>query len=192
MSAGESLDWCKKLIHGVGSVPLEIVVRLGEVRQVPNALFNKKVGDQIVLNQRVDQELSVLVQGVPRFSGVFGQVGSRRAIRITKDLSEGSMKESDFLSDSTTLQALESVVDLPLSVHVEFGRARISIGDVLQLRKGSVLELSENVDEPLRIIVNGRPFASGEMVSADGRFGVRVVEVLSQCDDGGVSHEASK
>jgi flagellar motor switch protein FliN/FliY len=45
---------------------------------------------------------------------------------------------------------------------------------------GSMIELNRTVDEPVELLVNGRPLARGEVVVIDGYYGVRITEITSQ------------
>jgi flagellar motor switch protein FliN/FliY len=75
---------------------------------------------------------------------------------------------------------IDLLLDVALQVSVELGRARMTIGDVLALRLGSVVELDKLAGEPADILVNGSLIARGEVVVVDDMFGVRVVEVVSR------------
>ena len=57
---------------------------------------------------------------------------------------------------------------------VELGRRRLSIGELSQLRAGSVLELDTLAGEPVSVFANGRRIAAGEVVVVDGQLGVRI------------------
>jgi flagellar motor switch protein FliN/FliY len=71
------------------------------------------------------------------------------------------------------------VLDLPVQLTVELGRAKTTIGALLDLAQGSVLELDRAAGEPLDLLVNGCLVARGEVVVIDGRFGIRLTEVLA-------------
>jgi flagellar motor switch protein FliN/FliY len=71
------------------------------------------------------------------------------------------------------------LLDVPLEVTVEIGRARIAIRDLLQLGAGSVVELAKLAGEPLDVLINGRPIARGEAVMVNDKFGVRLTDVAS-------------
>lgn len=73
---------------------------------------------------------------------------------------------------------IDFVLDVPLRVTVEVGGARMHVREVLQLNKGSVVELDRMSGEPADILVNGRLVARGELTVADDRLAVRVVEVI--------------
>ena len=68
---------------------------------------------------------------------------------------------------------VEAVLDIPVTLSVEIGRARISIRNLLQLNQGSVVELERLAGEPLDVLINGTLVAHGEVVEdQDHRFGV--------------------
>lgn len=76
------------------------------------------------------------------------------------------------------------LVDIPLRLTVELGSSRILLREVLQLNKGSVIELDRHSSDPVDILVNGRRLARGEVTMVDDRLAVRVVEVMG-IDEGG-------
>jgi flagellar motor switch protein FliN/FliY len=71
------------------------------------------------------------------------------------------------------------VLDIPLEVTVELGRARILINDLLQLGQGSVIELTKLAGEPMEILVNQKLIARGEVVVVNEKFGVRLTDIIS-------------
>lgn len=75
---------------------------------------------------------------------------------------------------------IELLMDVALEVSVELGRSHMSIGDILALRTGSVIELNKLAGEPVDVSVNGTLIARGEVVVVDEKFGVRITEVVSK------------
>jgi flagellar motor switch protein FliN len=79
----------------------------------------------------------------------------------------------------------ESLADLrrlsavPVDLSVEIGRARMSVGETLELREGSVVTLDRMAGEPVDLLVNGTPIARGEVVVIDEQFGLRLTQVLA-------------
>ena len=79
----------------------------------------------------------------------------------------------------------ESMADLrrlsavPVDLSVEIGRARMSVGETLELREGSVVTLDRMAGEPVDLLVNGTPIARGEVVVIDEQFGLRLTQVLA-------------
>ncbi len=72
---------------------------------------------------------------------------------------------------------LDFVLDVPLKVTVEIGSARMRVGEVLQLDKGSVVELDRMASEPADVLVNGRLVARGEVTMVDDRIAVRLLDI---------------
>ncbi len=73
---------------------------------------------------------------------------------------------------------LEDLGDLDLDITIELGRSELLIEDVLKLREGSVVSLDKRAGDPVDIFANGRLVARGELLVIDGKFGVRLCEVL--------------
>ena len=69
--------------------------------------------------------------------------------------------------------------DVPVELAVEIGRTRMTIGETLGLRPGSIVTLNRLAGEPVDLLVNGKPIARGEVVAIDEEFGLRVTEVVS-------------
>jgi flagellar motor switch protein FliN/FliY len=74
---------------------------------------------------------------------------------------------------------LDLLLDVPLDLTVELGRARVSIQDLLSLGPGSVIELDKIAGEPLDILVNDRLIARGEAVVVNDKFGIRITDIVS-------------
>ncbi|MGH2889749.1 MAG: flagellar motor switch protein FliN [Solirubrobacteraceae bacterium] len=68
---------------------------------------------------------------------------------------------------------------VPVDLSVEIGRARMSVGETLELREGSVVTLDRMAGEPVDLLVNGILIARGEVVVIDEQFGLRLTQVLA-------------
>jgi flagellar motor switch protein FliN/FliY len=77
---------------------------------------------------------------------------------------------------------LDLLMDVPLDLSVELGRARMTIQDLLGLGPGSVIELDKIAGEALDILVNDRLVARGEAVVVNDKFGVRITDIVSQSE----------
>lgn len=75
------------------------------------------------------------------------------------------------------------VMDIPVRMSVEVGRADISLRHLVQLGHGSLVELDRPATAPLDIRVNGVLIARGEVVVVnDEKMGIRVTDVVSQAE----------
>jgi len=102
---------------------------------------------------------------------------------------EASPEAAEFenLRDEAVLEGkrdinLEVVLDVPVTLSMEVGRARIPIRSLLQLNQGSVVELDRAAGEPLDVYVNGTLIAHGEVVVVNEKFGIRLTDVISPAE----------
>ena len=73
---------------------------------------------------------------------------------------------------------LEVVLDIPVTLSMEIGRAKVPIRNLLQLNQGSVVELERLVGEPMDVLVNGTLIAHGEVVVINEKYGIRLTDVI--------------
>lgn len=74
---------------------------------------------------------------------------------------------------------MDVILDIPVQLAMEVGSTTISIRNLLQLNKGSVIELDRLAGEPLDVLVNGTLIAHGEVVVVNDKFGIRMTDVIS-------------
>lgn len=75
---------------------------------------------------------------------------------------------------------LSMLMDLTLPVAIELGRTTMSVQEILQLGRGSVVQLERLAGEPIDIYIGERRFAEGEVVVLGENFGVRVTRIISR------------
>lgn len=74
---------------------------------------------------------------------------------------------------------LDLLLDIELPVMVRMGQTEMSLGELLKLTPGSILELNRAADAPVELLVNGKQIAKGEVVVVDGNFAFRITEIES-------------
>lgn len=77
-------------------------------------------------------------------------------------------------------QNFDLLAGVSLRVSVEVGSASLKLSDLLNLNKGSVVELDRDANALLDVFANGTLIARGEVVAVDGRYGIRVIEVVDR------------
>lgn len=75
---------------------------------------------------------------------------------------------------------IDLIMDVPLEVTVELGRASRSIKEILEFSPGTIIELNKLSGEPVDVLVNGKLIAKGEVVVIEESFGIRVTEILNK------------
>ena len=80
-------------------------------------------------------------------------------------------------------RALDFLRDVDVRLSVELGRTQMKLKDVLSLGPDSLIVLDRMTDELLDVLVNGKPIARGEVIAHNGRFGLRIVEMIGDEND---------
>ena len=75
------------------------------------------------------------------------------------------------------------LMDVNLRVTIELGRTQKTLEDVLNLGEQSLVELDKQVGDPVNVLVNGKLFARGEVVTVSENFGVRITEIMGNVTD---------
>lgn len=105
------------------------------------------------------------------------------AIKEQEEASKQEKQEQQAKQEEGELEIsdrLKRFLDIPLQVEVVVGSTVITLGELLQLDTGSVVELEQNVEAPVDIKVNGKLIAKGEIVIIEDRFGVRIIDILGK------------
>lgn len=85
-------------------------------------------------------------------------------------------------SASEENKRIDMLMDVQVTISVELGSTQRTVEEVLELGRGSILDLNKLAGEPLDIKVNDKLIAKGEVVVIDENFGVRVVEIIALGD----------
>lgn len=76
-------------------------------------------------------------------------------------------------------KGLDAIFGVHLDVRVVLGRNRMPISELLNLTKGSVIELDRRVGEPVDLMINDRMVARGDLVRVQGdMLGVALREIV--------------
>lgn len=72
---------------------------------------------------------------------------------------------------------LDLLLDIKLQLAVELGRCELPIKKVLELTRGSIIELDKVAGEPVELYANGKLVAQGEVVVIEDNFGLRITSI---------------
>lgn len=79
-----------------------------------------------------------------------------------------------------------------LTVSAELGKVTLKVRELINLETDSILKLNRLADEKVLILLNETPFAHGEIVVINDRFGVRVTSLVSEDNKGDADTESGK
>jgi flagellar motor switch protein FliN len=77
---------------------------------------------------------------------------------------------------------LELMYDVSLNLSVELGQTELALKEVLELTRGSIIEIDRLAGEPVDLLVNGKLIARGEVVVIEDNFGLRITTIVSPSD----------
>ena len=78
----------------------------------------------------------------------------------------------------STSRPINFLFDIPLELTVEVGRRMMTMGELIEVMPGTVVELDRPAGDQLDILANGKLVARGEAVLVGDRYGVRIMEVV--------------
>ena len=144
-----------------------------ETGDAPEASSGEK--EMITASEQPDQEFTSVEAQEMEDLGNMEEIISGRHVEF-EDFDEPS-NGADVLNGNG--RSMDLLRDVEMDVSVELGRIELPLGKVLQLSKGSVIELEKLAGEPVDILVNGQCIAQGEVVVIDEHFGVRIANLVT-------------
>ncbi len=144
-----------------------------ESGDAPEAASGEK--EMITASEQPDQEFNSVEAEEMEDLGSMEEIISGRHVEF-EDFDEPSNGADALNANSRSMDLLK---DVEMDVSVELGRIELPLGKVLQLSKGSVIELEKLAGEPVDILVNGQCIAQGEVVVIDEHFGVRIANLVT-------------
>jgi flagellar motor switch protein FliN/FliY len=95
-----------------------------------------------------------------------------------------SVKFSEAVGTEVTTGAgsIDILLAMDVSVTVVIGQTELPVKRLLQLGPGSVIKLDKSIDEPADLYLRDTKFATGNVVVVDGRFAIRIKQILGLND----------
>lgn len=99
-------------------------------------------------------------------SNLFDEEGVSAPIRADGGAQTGKARDLGFFRN------------IPVNVTLEVASTQLPLGDLMNIGTGAVIELDKLAGEPLDVRVNGRLLARGEVVVINGKYGLRLVDIV--------------
>lgn len=74
---------------------------------------------------------------------------------------------------------IDLVGHVNVAMQVEVGSVNMPISDFFKLKSGSVVKLNESVETPMKLLVDGKVVAVGQLVAAGDNFGLEILDIVS-------------
>lgn len=157
---------------------------LGSINVPFSDQFGKKVDFQIREILEVDDDL---IKGYSNeyyaisYDLQIGEVNINVVFFIDSTLNRIFM-EKDEAESIDKIENVDLLLDIEVPVAVKIGTAKMFLKDLLNLTSGNVIELDQSVNEPVELVVNNKTIAYGEVVVADGYFGLKIKEIVNKTE----------
>ena len=96
----------------------------------------------------------------------------------SEEAAQDALQQATHAGGGSTSPIANALLDVKLSVAIELGSTWSPIETVLDWTEGSLIELSKVSGDAVDVLINGRMFARGEVVTVAENFGVRLTSIL--------------
>lgn len=72
------------------------------------------------------------------------------------------------------------ILDIDLRVTAILGRTKMTLKEIFELTKGSLIELDTFSNQEVEILVNGKKIGYGQVVVVEQNFGVKITKILGE------------
>jgi type III secretion system YscQ/HrcQ family protein len=134
-------------------------------------------GDALLLDRRWSPEAEARI-------GILGRVAAPATWRGGKLYLTGALRHPQ-AKDTLPMSLHDSedqfdVAELPVTMTLELDRVELPFSTISGLKQGSILPFGTPMPETVRVLVNGRPFATAGLVQIDGQLGIRITALAGK------------
>jgi flagellar motor switch protein FliN/FliY len=120
-----------------------------------------------------------------------------QATKEKSDQQQDTKKQAQSVELSEAVEAeaagaggsIDILLDMSVPITVTIGQTDIPVQRLLRLGPGSVLKLDKPIDQPVDLYLRSTRFATGSVVVVDGRFAVKIKQILGLGDAAEVPDE---
>jgi len=81
---------------------------------------------------------------------------------------------------------VEFVGDVTIEIWAELGEASLTVGEILNIKEESIIELDKAAGDNVTLKINGQSFARGEVIIIGNNLGIRVDRIIEPDNTGTV------
>lgn len=76
-----------------------------------------------------------------------------------------------------TPSELKRILSLEVPIIVKLAERKLTLGEIMRLGQGAIIEFSKASDEPLELMVNNKTVGLGEAVKVGENFGLKLTHI---------------
>ena len=76
--------------------------------------------------------------------------------------------------------SINMLLDVNVPLAVELGQTKMTVRELLNLRKGSLVQLKRMAGEPVDVFINSKLLAKGEVTVVDDKLSVRINQLYGE------------
>lgn len=97
--------------------------------------------------------------------------------KVTKNLDISKLENIERPKKTESSKTYNLLLDVELELSAILGETDIPLKKVLDITKGSIIELDNKTIEPIKLLANGSEVARGEVVIIEDNFGLRITNI---------------
>jgi flagellar motor switch protein FliM len=184
--AGEGLR------NGLAAAQVLLRAEIGTAQMPIERMLSIGPGTLVELSEAAGEGVVLYAEEVSVGRGRPGRSGTRRALKLESSddnpvradtyakLGRAELERARAHAEATRGEESPGILrNIFVRVWAELGRTHMALGGTLELTPGAVVELDQDIDEPVELFVNGVCFANGALlVTGAGSWGIQVQSLL--------------
>jgi len=98
---------------------------------------------------------------------------SYRELHDVEESEEKIVKEDD----------ISLISDIEVELDVVVGKRKLTVSELYALKKGGVMQLDADVEDPVEIVLNSSVVARGRLVVVGDNYGIEITETVRDSDE---------
>jgi len=97
--------------------------------------------------------------------------------KVAKNLDISKLENLERPKKIENSKTYNLLLDVELELSAILGETDIPLKKVLDITKGSIIELDNKTVDPIKLLANGSEVARGEVVIIEDNFGLRITDI---------------
>jgi len=97
--------------------------------------------------------------------------------KVAKNLDISQLENLERPKKIESSKTYNLLLDVELELSAILGETDIPLKKVLDITKGSIIELDNKTIDPIKLLANGSEVARGEVVIIEDNFGLRITDI---------------